>query len=432
MKEEDKIELRGDDFQEVLGGIPPWILRWGITTIAIIVVILLIGSAIFKYPDKISSTVTLTGTMPTANIVAKTSGKIQKLYIDDNCFVKEGEYIAILENSARTVDILSLKTFLLRYMTSPDSIQKLPIKNLHLGSCQPLYASYYTTLSQYIQFRDLGYYLEKVHLMKERIQRNKVYYHDMIRQRSLVEKQMQVSYKQYKRDSILNKDGLISDEVLETTYNQYLQGQLSLENMYSTLENLQIQLTQMNENLLDTEYQYVDKKSSLEIQLKTLAAQLFTELQTWELNYALMAPISGKVTFTNYWKENQNVVSGNIVFSIVPSQNDILLGKALLPAKRSGKVKVGQKVNIRFSNFPDNEFGVVKGVVQNISLVSVKVEKISNYIVEIRLPDGLKTTYNKVLPFVPEMEGQADIITDDLSLLERLLLPIKKILKENL
>jgi len=29
------------------------------------------------------------------------------------------------------------------------------------------------------------------------------------------------------------------------------------------------------------------------------------------------------------------------------------------------------------------------------------------------------------------MQGQADIITDDISLLERLILPVKKILKEN-
>ena len=51
-KEEDIIELRSEEFQEVLSGIPPWILRWGITTVAIIVVILLIGSSIFKYQHR--------------------------------------------------------------------------------------------------------------------------------------------------------------------------------------------------------------------------------------------------------------------------------------------------------------------------------------------------------------------------------------------
>jgi len=43
----------------------------------------------------------------------------------------------------------------------------------------------------------------------------------------------------------------------------------------------------------------------------------------------------------------------------------------------------------------------------------------------------LITTYKKVLPYLSDMQGQADIITEDLSLLERLILPIKKVLKES-
>lgn len=52
--------------------------------------------------------------------------------------------------------------------------------------------------------------------------------------------------------------------------------------------------------------------------------------------------------------------------------------------------------------------------------------------VDIALPNGLMTTYRKQLPFVPEMEGTADIITDELSLLERMFLPMKKIMMESL
>jgi len=43
----------------------------------------------------------------------------------------------------------------------------------------------------------------------------------------------------------------------------------------------------------------------------------------------------------------------------------------------------------------------------------------------------LTTTYKKTLPNLSNMQGQADIITDDISLLERLILPVKKILKES-
>ena len=54
------------------------------------------------------------------------------------------------------------------------------------------------------------------------------------------------------------------------------------------------------------------------------------------------------------------------------------------------------------------------------------------YAVEISLSDKLITTYKKELPYLPNMQGQADIITDDLSLLERFVLPIKRVLTESL
>ena len=89
-------------------------------------------------------------------------------------------------------------------------------------------------------------------------------------------------------------------------------------------------------------------------------------------------------------------------------------------------------MNIRFSNFPDKEYGLIVGKIRNVSQVSVVVENESCYMVDIALPNGLMTTYRKQLPFVPEMEGTADIITDELSLLERMFLPMKKIMMESL
>jgi HlyD family secretion protein len=48
------------------------------------------------------------------------------------------------------------------------------------------------------------------------------------------------------------------------------------------------------------------------------------------------------------------------------------------------------------------------------------------------LPDGLMTTYKKELPYLPNMQGRADIITEDITLLERFFMPIKKALSEGL
>lgn len=428
-----EIELRSEEFNEVLSAVPAWIVRWGITMIACVVLMLLVGSAVFKYPDVISSTVTLTGTTPVSAVVARTSGKLQELYVGNNQQVKANALLAVIENPAGTNDILRLKELLRQAENSLDTIALVPSQQLRLGSLQSLYSSFYLSMSEYRQFKELAYHLKKIELVKARIVKNEVYYRNMLKQKDLSEVQAKIAHQQYARDSLLGVKGLVSKEAVEEAYSRYLQSSLSAENMERSLENLQIQLAQMNESLYDTEYQYLDQKNTLETQLRSLVNQLRAEIDAWEINYALITPIDGEITLTQYWTNNQNVTAGNVVFNIVPSNQGEIVGKAMLPTERSGKVRKGQKVNIRFSNYPDKEFGIVKGIVENISLIPVlDVQNAKSYMVDIELPNGLRTSYNKDLPFLPEMEGQADIITEDISLLERFLMPIRKVITEGL
>lgn len=428
------IELRSEEFSEILGWIPPWILRWGMTMTALIIISLLIGSAVFKYPDIITSTVTLTGTIPVSGVVARSSGKIQELYVQNNQQVKKNAILAVLENSAKTEDVLKLKGIIQEIDSDLDAITLIPYQQLQLGNLQSIYSSFYLAISEYTQFKKIAYHLKKIDLGKERILRNEIYYRNMLRQKEASTEQVKIFHQQYVRDSLLGEKKLLSKEEIEKSYTQYLQSFLSAENMDRLLENLQIQLVQIYESLYDTEYQYQDKKNALETRLRSLISQLKTEINDWEMDYALITPINGKITFSQYWTKNQNVISGDIVFSIVPNIQGQIIGKALLPTDRSGKVKVGQRVNIRFSNYPDNEYGIVRGYVQNVSLIPAKSsrEGIKSYTVDICLPDGLITTYKKKLPFQPEMEGQADIITEDMTLLERFILPLKKVVTESL
>ncbi len=423
------VELRSEEVHEVLGAVPHWILRWGLVILSIIVFILLIGSWFFKYPDTITATMTLTGSTPPAAIVAKTNGPIKEFYIKDGNDVKENDYLAVIENPASTTDMLYLKHSLDSLSKHPDkALSFYPQRELQLGSVHGLYSSFIRALHNYQKFMELNYYPQKLTSIGSRIASYKQYYQGMLRQQKIIEQQYKIAETQFNRDSLLNKKDVLSGQDMDIARNQYLQSQHSLESGYSSLENLQMQISQMEETLLDTEQQYLDNKSRLETELTTFVTQLINEINTWEINYVLSSPIGGKITFTSYWSQNQNVTAGETVFTIIPENNQGLIGKALLPIARSGKVKVGQKVNIYFLNYPDEEFGMVRGIVKSISLVPVK----ENYTVEISLPQGLMTTYKKELPFSQEMNANAEIITEDLRLLERFLLPIKKIFKEHL
>lgn len=68
---------------------------------------------------------------------------------------------------------------------------------------------------------------------------------------------------------------------------------------------------------------------------------------------------------------------------------------------------------------------IVEGEVAKISLTP---DDVGNYYVDIVLPKGLKTSYNKTLPFDKELTGNADIVTQDMRLIERFFYQVRKLL----
>ncbi len=434
-KNED-IELRSEEFQEVLGEVPGWLLRWGIILVASIIALLLIGSSIFKYPEVISSSMVLTGTSPVASVVAKTSGKLQMLFIKDNQYVSKGQILAVIDNPAHTKDVWQLEQYL-KSISSLEDLHNIPPQNLVLGDMQIPYASFCLTIAEYLQFKQLNYYPQKIAFIRKRIEQNKILYQDCLRQEHTIEKTPLFLCKQQRTDSVLPKD-LSPYESLNHPTSQHIQNQFSTSAYQTHLQNIATTLMQTREELLDAENQYADSRRALETRLNNCIVQLTTSIQHWESTYVLKAPIDGIISFTNYWSENQNIAPLEEIFAIIPIEQGEIIGKSLLPVARSGKVKKGQKVNISFQNFPENEFGIVRGVVENISLIPVEINnpktgyREASYIVDIRLPNGLKTSYGKILPFQPQMRAQADIITDNISLLERLFLPVKKMWKNGM
>lgn len=427
-KKYKEIELRSEEVQEVMGQIPAWIIRWGITVLFLVVLALVIGSCFFKYPDVISATMTLTSYHPAAQVMARTSGKISKLYVTDQQTVEEGTNLAVIENPASTTDVFYVKERLSRVLNHPDSalVLFLPVKELSLGSIQPAYIAFLRSLHDYQNYRELDYYPQKITSVNGQIEKYQTYYLHLQKQYEIMKNQYEIAQKQYMRDSLLYVRKVLSEAEYETSKSSLLQSRYSLDGSHASLANLKIQISQLEENRLDLQLQQSEKESVLLQDYRTNAGQLNNEINAWELNYLLVSPIRGTITFNKYWNENQNVSNGEVIFTVVPEEKEELIGKALLPAQRSGKVKAGQRVIIRFTNYPDQEFGVVNGMVSSISLVPLE----ENYMVEITLPHGLVTNYKKTLPVSQEMQAQADIVTEDLRLIERFFMPLKKIFKE--
>ena len=59
---------------------------------------------------------------------------------------------------------------------------------------------------------------------------------------------------------------------------------------------------------------------------------------------------------------------------------------------------------------------MLKGIVENVSIIT---DKEGFYSINVSLPKELTTSYNKKIKFKQEMRGTAEIITEDLRLIQR-------------
>lgn len=429
-KEEiDKIELRSSDVQEILSRPPKWIIRWGITVIFFIIAVVIAGSWFFKYPDIVAAQITLTTENPPAPIVAKTSGKIQNLFVKNNDIVKKNNILGVLENPAKYKSINKLDSFLSRFNSTfkLGRIIILDKENLELGNVQSLYSNFIKTIEEYNQMILLDYHSQKIELYKQELNKYDQYLVHLKNQNQLLENDYELTHKQLKRDSVLNMQEMIADAVYEKSKSQLINKQYSLEQNRASIASLNLQMESLKQNIFDLELQKQQQLSDYQSRIWESYKNLQATIDTWKYQYLLVSPTSGRVTFNQFWNENQSVKLGETVMTIIPEDEGDIIGKVQLSFDGAGKVKVGQKANIQFANYPYMEFGMVKGIVNSISLAP------SNdfYTVEVKLSKGLRTFYGIDLEFKQEMKGTAQIITEDIRLMERIVRPLRYILHKN-
>jgi multidrug resistance efflux pump len=226
----------------------------------------------------------------------------------------------------------------------------------------------------------------------------------------------------------LFEKGVISSQEYENKQLEYFQAERNYK-------NISVSISQLRENIgsakRNSKGNQITKKTEELKQLKAVLQsfnQLKKSIRDWELQYAFISHIDGKVSFLNAWSENQNVEAGDLLFTIIPAENSRYIAKLKAPIQNSGKIKKGQNVNIRLENFPDEEFGMLTGVVRNISLLP---DKEGFFAVDVELPKKLITNYNKEIVFSQEMKGVGEIVTEDLRLIERFFYQFKKLFQRS-
>lgn len=432
VKHKRTIELRSEEIEDLLGRPPKRIIRYGITAVFVVFAILFTGSWFVKYPDVIPSNIEVTSQNPPAYIASRVNGKIEKIFVNDKQRVDSGRYLAIIDNPASYQDVFSVKNMLTHY---DDFLQTY---NMHvidtvalrkprvLGELQSEYSTLLTSIEDYFHFLNLDYYDKKIESLNQELSMFNMYYDRLYSQKMILEEDMSLSKKDFERVQKLYSNDVVTDVDLERSKSDYLKKELAFQEARTNLANTKIQISKLEQEILDFQLQKKQDKKDLQLAVAGAIKDLFGKIEVWEKDYVLKAPVSGIITFNKYWVENQNVEEGDKVFAVVPDSDSDMVGKVQLKTRGAGKVRPGQQVNIKFNNYPYMEFGMVKGVVKDISLVPSDEDF---YLVEVSFPEGMKTNYGQILDFSQKMLGQAEIITEEIPLIIRIIRPIRSLIK---
>jgi multidrug resistance efflux pump len=419
--------LYSEQVREIMGRPPRKILRWGTTVMFSVFIIFLLFAWLIRYPDTIPAPVEITTINPPITLVTKISGRIKNLYAKEREHVVAGQLIAVMETTASMTDIESLKRTI-DTISKPEllSSRSLPVFS-ELGELQGFYSAFLKNLSDLNSYTINDFFGNKINSLNDEIIGIQEYIDRLVTKEKLNSENRNLEAKKYRRDSSLYAGKVIPESELEKSHQSLIRTNIELQQVRLDHSSKAIELAEKRQLLMDYRINRNQEKEKYIAILGESFMNLKAQLKIWENNYLLISPIDGTVSFTRFWSINQSVIKDEPVMSIVPIDAGSYLGRINLKMQRSGKVKTGQLVNIKLSSYPYLEFGMVRGVVKSKALVPTG----DAYIIEIELPDGLKTLYGKKLEFTQNMVGTAEIISEDLRLIQKIINPFRYLVSKN-
>ncbi|PBQ33245.1 hypothetical protein CNR22_16175 [Sphingobacteriaceae bacterium] len=417
--------------RDVLEKQPSWMLRFGLILFSSTVLLVFVFLYFIKYPDVLTADITLTTLNPPVIMVAKNNGKLVALLVKNKDLVKKEQTIAVIENTANYLDVLKLSKScetLANQLKTKDTLTSYFIKEgLKVGELTPTYLLALKSIKDLSLYNTVNSYKRQIELL----QNDLFNYNDLLakykRQEAINKEQLKLSQTDYNRDNSLFEDKAISARELENKKKEYLTAQNNNEQIQITISNCLIQMNTIEKNILQLKIQDYQDQSRFKNELLQNLKSLQSEISSWRQLYLIESPVEGHISFFNVWTINQNLKTGDELLAIVPYQSEHFIGKCSLPVLNSGKLQVGQHVNIKLNNYPSEESGMLRGTVENISEMPNK----DNFAIDVKLNEGLVTSYKKKLVYKQEMKGKADIITENVSVLERILFTFKRLLDKN-
>lgn len=410
---------RPDALQDFLSTPPTWLLHSGMGLMCTFVFAALAMSWFIRYPDRIQATVLIRTHQAPVEVVCASGGRLDSILVSDQQWVAQGQPLCLLQNTANWADIQVVER-----MLKPPSITKR--RQFHtamqLGDVQTSFAAWQQIRQGLQQFLAQTLTQEQIAALQQEAQHNGELAQALDQRRELYQQELELVQREYERARVLNTQKVISDQELENKKTAWLQARRSAHNMHEEAIQNRVQMEQLHTEQLRLRAEYQNEWNDHQRNLQQATQQLQAAIALWKQSFLITAPIDGQLAWQTGLGQGQYINGSKAPGTIIPAGTQGLVAICTAPTTGIGRMSIGNRVQIDLDAFPPDEFGHLKGKVQYISrLPSPDQEGKFNYQIEVQLPDKLRSSYGKIIPFRQNLSGTARIVTKERRMLEKLI-----------
>ena len=412
------IDFREEYYNNVHNMKPNWWMRWGISSVFIVLIIILTLSYVVKYPDVIVSELRLTTNKPSVTLPLSKGSQIDKLLINNATFVNSGSHILILKNNSNYDDVVFLKKKIEQFVFQKDSIIRFFERSinydLQLGDIvENDWISLSAELLEFYKIEKLGSFKSQTDFLRNELSKQ----HQLKKQYSQLsntdEQQKLLLNKKIKTDSILFLKGVISKMDYNNQRRDYYSNSKILQQNDLTIKRINLDIVRIENAIEKFDNNEGEELLKQNLGIKKYLNRVKSSIDSWERKYTLTSPIDGKVSFIQDLKKDV-FYEGNAV--VITPIDKSFYATIQIPFIGAGKVEEHQRVIIKLNDYPYREYGVLEGVLKGFSPVAGE----NYYLGKVEIDQKSISTYGKKIKIKENMSGTGEIITKDRSILGRI------------
>ena len=365
---EEENDLVARSSSDLLGDMPDWLIYTGSYIIYGVILMVLVGSALFSYPDTVKKRVTIDNMGNVEWITARVDGEIDRFLVDNDSDVKRGDTLGIMKNAASLDDVRKFCEVLTSvewyYRTHDTSYLRGFPFDLIMGEMAPAYEQFTQAVRTCLTYDEYDVYQKKKNFLKEEL-------------------------------DILNRSGKATE--------------LELLNLKREMYDLDVNhRMERDKNLRMLELAYENMVNSL---------------KTWDGKYLIKSSYDGTVVWGNSWGMGHVVNQGDTLCTVLSKEQGNPTGHIILAQDEAIDLSEGDLVNIELNKYPSRNNGYLKGEVKYITFIPNN----HSYAVEVSFPEGLKTSKGVTIDYDIDLVGNAQVITTSRSVMSRILSPIMEV-----